>query len=836
MVNSSYSIQQVRLSPLATARGRVRAGFLTGCALGAMMGILHAQGDETASMDPASLGAYRRAAAKASEKTNDALDLIEAGDSAAAKGDLEEATLLYRGAYDKIPKSPALEKWREHALAKFARASVELAEQRIEEGRHAEATEVLELVVGKGYAEDYAPARKALKRLKNPDYYNREKTPEHLAKVREVEALIKRGRSQYLLGRVDAATATYLKILSIDPFNRTARRALTQLEDQMSEYYRGAYLHTRASLMKNVDEAWESPVVGRAALGLTGGGVGGSVAEKTSLAEKLRRIRFPKVEFNGTTLEEVVEYLGYQSRALDPFEAEPSKKGVNIVLALPPEDSQRKVNLNLRNVSLDDILYSVGQIANVRHRVEGYAVRIVPASDVDQGLLIRTYTVPPNFISSSALPGDGGVDSTDPFAPGGDGVGLGGPSRIVKKLSAQEFLEQSGIIFPPGSMAHYVPAGSQVVMRNTLSNHQLLEGMIDSSKSSGAKQIRVTVKMIEANHTRFEELGFDWLLGAFNVPGNSRVFGGGGTQGWTASQPQQGQVGSDFPFMDPTGQIPIGRNPITSGNRSGLDAISSNAIDALLQDERLVTSRKSPGVFALAGVFTDPQFQLVIRALNRAKGVDILNAPSVVTRSGQRAKVEVIREFTYPTEFEPPEIPTNFGGNGGGAQAIPITPATPTAFETTNLGSTMEVEPTLNPDNITVDVQLAPQFRDFEGFVDYGSPILINGSELPNQIIQPVFRTNRVTTGVSVYDGHTIVIGGVKAQVRQDINDKTPILGDLPLIGRLFRSKVSVTRNKAVVIFVTVHVLDAGGQPLNRPSSIQTAGGGRQAPVISLKP
>jgi general secretion pathway protein D len=61
-------------------------------------------------------------------------------------------------------------------------------------------------------------------------------------------------------------------------------------------------------------------------------------------------------------------------------------------------------------------------------------------------------------------------------------------------------------------------------------------------------------------------------------------------------------------------------------------------------------------------VLTDPQFQVVLRALNQKKGVDLSSSPEVITKSGQRAKVEVTREFIYPTEFEPPEIPQDFGG------------------------------------------------------------------------------------------------------------------------------------------------------------------------------
>ena len=48
---------------------------------------------------------------------------------------------------------------------------------------------------------------------------------------------------------------------------------------------------------------------------------------------------------------------------------------------------------------------------------------------------------------------------------------------------------------------------------------------------------------------------------------------------------------------------------------------------------------------AFAGVFTDPQFQVIIRGLSQKKGADLMSAPSVVTTAGQRATIEIIREF-----------------------------------------------------------------------------------------------------------------------------------------------------------------------------------------------
>src|SRR5204863_7032548 len=110
----------------------------------------------------------------------------------------------------------------------------------------------------------------------------------------------------------------------------------------------------------------------------------------------------------------------------------------------------------------------------------------------------------------------------------------------------------------------------------------------------------------------------------------------------------------NWPFVDPSTGRAVGEFPVTGGNRSGDLAISANAIDSLLFPG---VANIAPGIFRLSGVFTDPQFQLVIRALNQKKGVDLLSSPRLTTKSGQRAVIEVVREFRYPTQFQPPQIP-----------------------------------------------------------------------------------------------------------------------------------------------------------------------------------
>ncbi|HSI61913.1 MAG TPA: type II and III secretion system protein, partial [Candidatus Saccharimonadia bacterium] len=370
---------------------------------------------------------------------------------------------------------------------------------------------------------------------------------------------------------------------------------------------------------------------------------------------------------------------------------------------------------------------------------------------------------------------------------------------------------------------------SQLIVRNTQPSLDLVEGYVDNIINQAPRQIYITAKFVEVSQKNTDELGFDWLLGPFNV--GSKVFGSGGTVGNSAS----GAVsGSDFPFTYPgAGTPPVGINPVTRGNRSGSIAITPDSIDGLLNAQTLA-STLAPGMFAVSGVFTDPQFQVVVRALSQKKGVDLMSAPSVTTRSGQRATIEVIREFIYPTEFDPPQIPQTVGatstiGGPGLAQAstFPVTPTTPTAFEMRPVGVRMEVDPVIGPDGYTIDLNLAPEVTEFEGFVNYGSPIQSASTDAlgnpvtliltENRIEQPIFSTRKVTTAVTVWDGQTVAMGGLIREDVQDVEDKVPILGDIPILGRLFQSKAEDHFKRNLMVFVTANLIDPSGERIRKP-------------------
>jgi general secretion pathway protein D len=546
-----------------------------------------------------------------------------------------------------------------------------------------------------------------------------------------------------------------------------------------------------------------------------------------------------------------------------------------------------RITVTLDNIPLGEALRYVANQAGLKIKVEPYAVSVIPLAEQSNDLITKRYHVPPEFFGGpldvgyylgTSLGGGGeqgagattGVREAPPVSENviqkeavsfqsaaGTGTGVGAASQanavqgtattrqtllndrqLVGRADAITMLQSMGVQFPEvtypdghkeRASASFWPHSGTLIVRNTQDNMDMVDALVDQANASQPKQVDIEAKFVEVNQNNLKELGFDWLLGPFSL--NGKVFGSGGTVG--NGTPLTNSAGtSNFPFNDANGN-PIGQNPVTSGNQSGNFAISASALDALLMPGLGQVAGVAPGIFGLAGVFTNPQFQVVIRALNQKKGIDLLSAPSVTTKSGQRAIIEVIRELRYPRTYTQPQVPSISSTNQSGAAVVPVvvTPTTPQDWETRNTGVTLEVEPVVGGDATTIDLNLIPQVVEFEGFINYGSPIFALGVNTvggqagisvtnsilltPNVINQPVFSTRKVTTSVSVYDGQTVVLGGLMREDVQKTEDKVPIIGDIPLVGRAFRTNAEQHTKKNLVIFVTAKIVTPAGLPLN---------------------
>lgn len=749
--------------------------------------------------------------------------LLEKGDEAYRSGDFSRAMDAYSGARDLLPDAPITGELRQSATERYAQAAVEQGRLLVRKGDLAAAKAVVDRVLQPNVAPSDPGALAFRSQLDDPVRTNPASTVEHTRDVDEVRRLLYLAQGAYDLGKFDEAKIHYENILRIDSTNTAARRGMEILATTRSSHSQAAYDQTRAQMLSDVDAQWEtalSPT--NEAIPEISRGQGPADALTIDLNELLDRTIIDRVALEQASLADAIDFLRMTSNR--PNSGNPP---INFTLNLGPPDfapgvkiKSLRFDLQLNNVPLRHVLKVVTDMTRTTYTTDGYSVIIRPLGTDSGEMADRTFRVPPDFLTTLASQSNQSTtNNNDPFADAEKSTGL-----LTQRMSVQQAMETQGVSFPEGAYIQYHASSSMLRVRNTERNLDIIQQIVETIAQTEPVMVSVKVTMIRTEKQHLEELGYDWLLTPVDVGGD--LFAGGGTVGNS-----QGRVATDFtsPINGaPTPGVPVSpgalvnNGVVTNGLRSGDQAVTLNDLNQLIANPGREAQRSSvaPGILSLTGLFTDGQAQVVMRGLSQHKSVDLMATPSVITRSGQQASVEIVREFIYPTEYEPPEIPQAVGGVGGPA---PVTPATPMAFETKPVGVELRVLPEADANKQYVNVTLEPTFSDLDGFVNFGSPIRsavntpLGGVEsvtiTENAILMPVFSVQKTNTQLNVADGCTFVYAGLLADHIQRVEDKVPVLGSLPVVGRLFASQMNKPVSLAIIFMVKVELIDPTGRP-----------------------
>jgi len=152
-------------------------------------------------------------------------------------------------------------------------------------------------------------------------------------------------------------------------------------------------------------------------------------------------------------------------------------------------------------------------------------------------------------------------------------------------------------------------------------------------------------------------------------------------------------------------------------------------------------------------------------------------------------------------------------------QAIPAVTPVPAPIP---FGQTLDVIPYVSADGFTIQLHIVPTFTEFLGYdTDIARQFQ---TVIPGVPVQPTplprFRVRQVATSAIVWDGQTVVLGGLIAETVTKTREKVPVLGDIPLLGRLFRSETSDSTKKNLVIFVTPTIIDPAGNRVHSPDNL----------------
>jgi general secretion pathway protein D len=639
-----------------------------------------------------------------------------------------------------------------------------------------------------------------------------DKDPAFEAKKDQIRKLFREGKLLLNSGQYDEAENRFQQVLLIDPYNSDAQELLRLTYNSRRPSSVVGQTAERERMLWQVDDAWVPPIGGEVKIPTADQGgtkIGVSASAVAAIQQKLNEIIFPEIRFRQASLADVVQYLSEESRKLDP-----KRDGVNIVLgpgvqsgttpeAAPGAElpdapaaatADRPITLSLKNVPMIEALRYVTSLANLKYRIESSAVLILPPDAPDQAMVTRTYPVTPGVFSKfAATPGAATGGGGDEFRALGTG-----PTATITALDIKSVFTDAGVAFPVGSSIVYNERTSTVIIRNTPENIEAFERVLPSFDAIPL-QVEIEAKFVEVSQNDLDELGFKWKVGPYRS-GDILVEGGSPST----------VFGSGIPNA-------ANSDDITAGLRD------STGLGASAVAGALAGAGGAAGINELAtikGILTDPQFELIIKALSQKKSADVLSAPKVTTLSGVQAQIKVVQEFIYPSEYTEPQV-----DEGG------ITPTIPSSFKTREIGVILNVTPTVGADKYTINLALTPEVSEFLGFLDYspGNVSFTSNSNtnsilggqggvvsVPYRVEQPLFSTRSLATSVVIWDGQTVVLGGLIREDVTKIDDKVPFLGDLPVVGRLFRSKATVRGKRNLLIFVSAKLIDPAGNRLHK--------------------
>lgn len=652
-------------------------------------------------------------------------------------------------------------------------------------------------------------------------------TTKFFDRLNEVNQGLEEAKGLRETGQLDLAERKYESVLKADPFNNAATEGIKKIYQERALVAEKSRDLSNLERRREVREAWNN-IYPRA--NNTSGGIAAispmTASPTFALESKMKKTIIPQIDFSGADMDTIRRALNTLSRQYDP---DGEKKGVNFVVSADLTDAQL-VNLKLKQVTLEDVIHYISQIAGVKVRVNAeIGVVFAPLVEKRPDLIPRTYTVSPSFFKETASSSTSEGTATGPR--GGAGSAAATTENPGNK-SAQKRLEELGVKFPEGGYAIYNRATSQLKVANNAEMLDLI-GQLISAAEEQTLLIQIGCRLVEINQSDLDSLTVNTTLGGSGVNLLSPIPVGLATNssGGTPAGSNQKGVTAQLNQIQGVGLLP--NNSLTSFLQTGVLAGTNQS------------SAYALNTLDLGGtIFNGMQFRTFIAAISQKNSANVLANPSITLKRGQKGVIEVSQEFKYVKEYNDPQSSIRTFNPvqstslfGVVASPVPGPETVISSFpsqisDAVPIGVKMDVKPDVTGDNSRVLLEIAPSFIDFEGFINYGT--VINSSYaatyynvtttiLTNNIQQPVFiRRDVKLDPVEVADGYTLMLGGLLREDIQKIDEKVPIIGDIPLLGRAFQGKTEQAFKKNTLIFVTPRILTVDGQPLNPTAGAPT--------------
>ncbi|MDP3981850.1 MAG: tetratricopeptide repeat protein [Chlamydiota bacterium] len=638
---------------------------------------------------------------------------------------------------------------------------------------------------------------------------------ESIANKQAVKMYYREGRRLFLKGYLEEAEEEFQKVLTLNPYHVPARRYLEQIIHEKDRLVEDKQRLVEGESMVEVRESWLPPVQEKVEVEVEIPWKTSTVTEaRKKLLEKAEQV-IPTINFNNAKLADVVRYLSQVSDinividesvlsalsvTMESEQAEettlaPEGSEEPVVQAMRPsiKTAGDRITISLKDVPLVEALKYILRAKGLRYLIEDYAIIIVSMDYVPpEDMVTRYYHLASGvgtFTSFDLNASDDEFSSEE-----------GKKDQIAQTTTIKDILEESGVPWPDGSRIFLDQRTGTLIVRNTPTNIEVVEDILRALDVSPF-QVIITARFVELENTDASDLGLEWILNddlkMFLHEGSNNGLTAASSLKRLQFDKLQKNVGTDT------------LNQTLSGN---LRYLTTSPLTG--QVGTALTGNPNP-ILSISGILTRPEFSVVLHALDQKGKQNVLSSPQVTTINGQRAQIKVVQEYIYPTEYEVTPATTN---SQGSVTTPPV--VAPGAFETRDIGIVLDVTPNVGADRKTINLTIIPEVSEFVQWLDYGvAPQTFTRSDgiiatMPGYpILQPLFSTRTVTTSVIINDGDTVVLGGLIRDATTAYEDKIPLLGDLPVLGYLFKKKGQISIKKNLIIFVSAELITPTGEP-----------------------
>ncbi len=562
---------------------------------------------------------------------------------------------------------------------------------------------------------------------------------------------------------------------------------------------------------------------------------------RASMQERVNRV-IPEINFTDAQVREVLSYLSQisgvnivfdEGSATSPHqtqspvspqdetalaqEEEPAEQSPANAPAVAPQpgQSQKKaadldvakilasrITIALKDVPMLEALKYILSLKGLKYRMDEYAIvvstperlesvemesRYYHLSSGTAGFTAKKTKIRSKFRRSGKGEKPGTIESQTEM----DGLGMEDDAAVESPVhSIKSVLEQSGVPFPPGSNIFLDKKTGTLLVRNTPGNLEVIEKILGALDVTPL-QVAIEAKFVDIEEIAARELGLEVYLT------------------------------KDFALTKQAGTNDLTIKADANNSVYGQYTAAGDGMGGLTKGIRFLTEgagNPAGNIFSIAQILTQPQFQVVLHALEQSGLANVLSSPKVTTVNNEEARIEVVTEIIYPSEYE--ITPATHDGNG-----VLISPgvALPGNFVTRDTGVTLTVTPSVGSDRRVISLNLKPEVSALSGWNNFGTsagPGGLGSNAIP--VLQPIFTSQNVSTNVIVRDGETVVLGGLIREVTSTSDDKIPILGDIPGIGRLFRNQAESSRRRNLLVFVSAYLLTPEGETVREPKVAKT--------------